>query len=56
MISGDGKVGIGYVSGDEIGVAFERSKQASEFGLPETYCDPTDYHGKTPASEKIIGL
>lgn len=39
----------------EIGVAFDRSRQPSEFGLPENYSDPDDYCGKTPPCERVIG-
>jgi len=39
----------------EIGVAFERSRQPSEFGLPENYSDPDDYRPKSPPCDKLIG-
>jgi hypothetical protein len=47
--------GPGHNLDVEIGVAYERSKEASEFGLPENCSDPTDYRAKAPACEKVIG-
>lgn len=53
-VSGYGMVGTGY-TGDERGVAYERSKEPSEFGLPENYSDPDDYRPKSPPSDMVIG-
>ena len=44
---------VSHVS--EIGVAYERERQASEFGLPENFDDPNAYRGKTPPCDPIIG-
>ena len=49
-------VGVGSLGETLIGEAYERASQASEFGLPEGYVDPTDYRGKTPPCDADIGV
>jgi hypothetical protein len=54
--SGDGLVGISFIEETRIGVAYEREREPSEFGLPEGYEDPQAYHGKTPPCDRSIGV
>jgi hypothetical protein len=52
-----GNSGVGVSFADvQIGVAYERAREESEFGLPVDYIDPHQYHAKAPEPERIIGM
>lgn len=51
------QTGVGYdlppIGSAEI---IARENDSTDFGLPEGCVDPTDYHGKTPQGDRIIGI